>query len=80
MGNLESNAVHACMRTACFVCDVSPWVAKFLQGLNTRRRARVYTMSLEAICSLPFNQNLLLSHFLFCLVTEAKLRVPSRGS
>lgn len=50
------------------------------QGVNTRRRARVHTMSLEAICSFPFNQNLLLLCFLFCLVTEAKLHVPSRGS
>lgn len=68
------------MRTACFLCGVSPWVAKFRQGVNTGRRAHVHTMNLEAICSLPFNQNLLLLHFLFCLVTEAKLHVPSRGS
>lgn len=69
-----------CMTTTCFVCDISPWVAKFLQGVSAHRCAHVHTMSLEAICSFPFNQNLLLSHFLSYLMTEAKLHVPSRGS
>lgn len=69
-----------CMKATCFVCDISPWVAKFLQGVNTHRGAHVHTMSLGDICSLPFNQNLLLLRFLFCLVTEARLHMPSRGS
>lgn len=69
-----------CLRTTCFVQDVSPWVAKCLQGVSTCRQASVHSMGLEAICSFPFNQNLLLLCFLFCLVTEAKLHVPSRGS
>lgn len=81
MGNLKSNPIHTAWGLiTCFEQDVSPWVAKCLQGVNTRGWAPVHTAGLEAIFLFPFNQNLLLLCFLFCLVTEAKLHVPSRGS